>query len=384
MLSESLDRVRDVLLVCLDRDEELPALHDLRGGALHLGRHGGTRSEAVVQLLDQVRHPPAEALEQADAEIGEQVEDSSANQGRQRVLPSYGVVEAVGGMHPGGQRGPVGAPVHPEGQVEVLARRVQRVEVRVVEHPPVGAGPREVHAREVGVLLRPVLELSDAFRQVAHGEYAHPPESAVGVGAVVAHEAVVGAVERALEPDVAQRAEAVGLAGEDEADVDARGLHVAQAYRRVPVARGVDVVSPAGDGGRRSIRAVLGQCGIGEFERLIQPQGTVRVARPEQRREAHVAGLGLPGAYGGAEPGVLLPVLRVHSLLIRPVQLPVLAEVAVRVHDHMPVVAHRDPPPNASRRALLRGRCRRGSGNRGRNRSGSCPDRPPRPRERPS
>ena len=384
MLSEGLDRVRDVLFVCLDRDEELPALHDLGSGALHPGRHGGTRSEAVVQLLDEVGHPPAEALEQTDAEVGEQVEDSSADQRRQCVLPADGVVEAVGGVHPGGQRGSVGAAVNPERQVEVLARRVQRVEVRVVEHPPVGAGPRKVHAREMGVFLRPVLELSDAFRQVAHGEHAHPPESAIGVGTVVAHETVVGAVERALEPDVAQRAEAVGLAGEDEADVDARGLHVAQAYRRVPVARGVDVVSPAGDGGRRSIRAVLGQCGVGEFERLIQPKRTVRVARPEQRREAHVAGLGLPGAYGSAEPCVLLPVLRVHSLLVRPVQLPVLAEVAVRIHDHMPVVAHRDPPPIASRRALLRGRCRRGSGNRGRSRSGSCPDRPPRPRERPS
>ena len=207
-----------------------------------------------------------------------------------------------------------------------------------------------MHAGEVGVLFRPVLELGDALRQVAHGEHAHPPESPIASSAVVAHEAVVRAMERALEPDIAQRAEAVGLAGEYEADVDARDFHVAQAYRRVPVTRGVDVVSPAGDGGSWSRWTVLGQRRVREFERLVQSQGAVAVARPEQGREANVAGLGLPRAYSFAEPGVLLPVLGVHRFLISPVQLPVLAEVAVRVHDNMPVVTHRDTPSNASRR----------------------------------
>ena len=69
-----------MLLVGLNGDEQLPTRDDLGSGALLLRRGPGAGGEPVVELLDEVGHPAAEALEHADAELGEEVENAAANE----------------------------------------------------------------------------------------------------------------------------------------------------------------------------------------------------------------------------------------------------------------------------------------------------------------
>ena len=159
-------------------------------------------------------------------------------------------------------------------------------------------------------------------------------------GAEVADVPVIRRREGPFEADVMELAEDVHLTGEQDGRVDSGGVHVPQADRRVPVACLVDHTSArdhaaygrpdlAGSGDRRAA-----------VERVDDSQRSQRRVRVEGV-EPHFPRRRLPGLYGFAEPFVHVSVFRVYVVLERPVQVPVLAYVRVRVDDQVPVIAHR-------------------------------------------
>jgi hypothetical protein len=148
-------------------------------------------------------------------------------------------------------------------------------------------------------------------------------------------------MERALEPDVPQDAEAVLLAGEQHTDVDVRPVHVREADRRVLVDCRVDL--DVLGVGRRLGNRLLDCKVIRDAERA-----------PDRRRCEHRPGVHeqdlltaehLAGLDGGRELLVGLTVRRVDVRAVGPVELLVLANVRVHIDDGLPVVAHEPPPP---------------------------------------
>src|SRR5919109_438266 len=129
--------------------------------------------------------------------------------------------------------------MNPQWHVEILRGCVKRMEVRIVEHPTIRAGPRYLQPGKVRVLLSPVLQLRDGLRNVPHRGGPYPPKTTTRINTIVAHEPMKGLVQGALEAYVAQRAKAVSRAREDDTDVDSRSFHVPQADCWVPIASGV-------------------------------------------------------------------------------------------------------------------------------------------------
>src|SRR5262249_17935145 len=120
VLPQVLDRVLELTLVSLNRAEELARRHDLGWLPLEEGGLRGAWPVALIQFLDQVGHPAAEALEEANAELGEEVEHSTGDQGRQRVHAAQAVVERVGCVDPWGEGGTLRPAMDPDRQVQVL------------------------------------------------------------------------------------------------------------------------------------------------------------------------------------------------------------------------------------------------------------------------
>ena len=64
---------------------------------------------------------------------------------------------------------------------------------------------------------------------------------------------------------------------------------------------------------------------------------------PDELPEARVSGPPAFGPYSRAEPFILRAILWVHVFLVRPIEIPVLTNVAIRVDNGVPVVAHASP-----------------------------------------
>ena len=91
-----------------------------------------------------------------------------------------------------------------------------------------------------GSRLRPVTDLGHPRRDVAHVRDQCPLEAAGSLRAEVGDPAVIGAVERILEPHVAERAVAGDVRGIEDVDVHQRAVHVLQAGLDVPAHLGPD------------------------------------------------------------------------------------------------------------------------------------------------
>ena len=156
---------------------------------------------------------------------------------------------------------------------------------------------------------------------------------------------MVGAVERALKFHVSQHAIAIRLAREHYADVDPRHIHVSHSDAGVPVARVIDFDAPSvpGDVAPYLFIRVRTPLASGDRKVVVYAHRVGRKPGPE-KSHPHVSRPYLPGLYCVAEPRVLLAVLWFHVLLVGPVQVPVLPDVAIHVDDNVTVVAQASPP----------------------------------------
>ena len=213
----------------LERAEELPAPHDLGGRPLEPGRLRRTGRVRLVELPDEPWHPVAKTLEQPDSQPRKQVEDAAADESSQRVLPSPAVVDGIRALRPRSQRRVAVHAMDPDRHIQLLRGLKQRVEVGIVELASIRACAPQRHAREALVVLGPIPQLLDGLGDVPHGRRPDPSQPADRFRAIGAHRPVERSVERALESNVAQCAEAVGLACEHHANVDSRSIHVSQA-----------------------------------------------------------------------------------------------------------------------------------------------------------
>src|SRR5262249_38921479 len=134
--------------------------------------------------------------------------------------------------------------------------------------------------------LRPVFHLGHAGRDVPHVGHHRPLEAARRLSAERRDPAVIRAVERVLEADVAKRAVARDVRGIEHADVYPGEVQVLDALGSVPVHLRADRRGSVRASRRKRWAAAFHAGPPGQADRVAATKRTARLDRLDDRRSA--------------------------------------------------------------------------------------------------